>query len=63
MQNQTVILQRQLNKERARISIKLAVFKPDRNAEEGIQIINFAVVFYGFTYAFISEDEWYAEPQ
>jgi hypothetical protein len=60
IERQVGIMERQMNKERARIRIDLKPLlrlqEPDSGEGETVQIINYTVTFYGSTYAFVDED-------
>jgi len=64
IQHQTLLMERQINKERARIRIELKSLKleqPGPGEAETVQTIYYTVTFYGFTYAFIEEDAFETE--
>jgi hypothetical protein len=64
IQRQTELLERQINKERARIRIELKSFKPEQpypGEVEMVQTIKYTVAFYGSTYAFVNEDTFDVE--
>jgi hypothetical protein len=59
IRRQADLMERQINKERARIRIDLKhleLQQPDPGEGETVQVINYVVTFYGFTYAFVDED-------
>jgi hypothetical protein len=64
MERQIVLMERQINKDRARIRIELEDFTPqypEGREDSAIQHIGFKVSVYGSTYAFIDEQGFEAE--
>jgi hypothetical protein len=61
LQHQTALMERQINKERARIRVELKPFKLVNASEAAAQLIHYTVTFYGSAYAFIGEETFQVE--